>query len=292
MKVRAIMAAGVLLTGIAVTALWTMRAPSGDRGAPAAGRDTSAASATVREFWATYREATTLRVAGRLTEARSAYRRALALNPNHEDALYQSGNVSLELGEYAQAESAWTRLSDVNLQSSRAHSRLGDLYACIDRNGSRDLPKAEAEYRRAADLNREETGPLLRLGEVALMRGDLTEATSSLDAVLGSHKHSAEARILAGYVEWKQGRRDAALVRFRDAVAPTDSLRAALRRPGEGDTRRGPTPNLAPTTRCRSLSEQMELPSNVNSAEMASRMNDFYRQLDQRLAALGGRGPS
>ena len=289
MNVRAIVVAGVLLTGGVVTVVLTMRAPTDDRSAPAAEGDTSAASAAVHEFWETYRQATTLRVAGRLAEARDAYRRALALNADHEDALYQLGNVSLELEEYAQAESAWVRLSDVNHQSSRAHSRLGDLHACIDRGTSRDLARAESEYRRAADLNREETGPLLRLGELALMRGDLAGAMSSLNAVLGSHKHSVEAGMLAGYVEWKHGRREAALVRFREAIAPAESVRAALRRPGEGDTRQGLTPNLAQTARCRNLSEQMDMPSRIESAQMASRMTDFYRRLDRRLAELGGR---
>ena len=217
------------------------------------------ARAGVREFWETYRAATGHRAAGRIDAARDAYRRALELNPRHEDALYYLGNMALELGGYDEARSAWERLVQLNPRSARAHSRLGDLYACMDPGAPRDVVRAEAEFRRALQLNREETGPLLHLGEIALLRGDLADAISYLDTVMGSHSRSVEAHFLKGYVAWKRGQPERAAALFRTAVA------LARERPA-----------VARTARCRIF--------DVDSASLSAPMNELYRQLDRRLA--------
>jgi tetratricopeptide (TPR) repeat protein len=248
--------------------------------------DTAAARARVREFWEIYRGATGHRAAGRFGAARDAYRRALELNPRHEDALYYLGNMQLELGHYAEAESAWARLVQANPRSSRAHSRLGDLYACMDLGAPRDLAKAEAEFRRALELNREETGPLLRLGEIALMRGNLTDAISPLDAVIGSHSRSVEAHFLKGYVAWKRAQPERAAVLFRTAVALARPAQSVQHRPGEGDTKRGLAPALAQTSRCRVFRAEFDRLSTLDSASLPTHMAELYRQLDGRLAQL------
>ncbi len=225
-----------------------------------AARDTMGARAGIREFWEIYRGATGHRVAGRIGAARDAYRRALELNPRHEDALYYLGNMELELGRYDEAHSAWARLVQINPSSPRAHSRLGDLYACMDPGAPRDLAKAEAEFRRALELNREETGPLLRLGEIALMRGNLAGATSFLDVVIGSHSRSVEAHFLKGYVAWKRAQPDSAATLFREAVALAP----------------GGAPVVAGTARCRTFE--------LDSVTLTAPMNALYQQLDRRLA--------
>jgi Flp pilus assembly protein TadD len=249
-----------------------------------AAHDTMAARAGIREFWTIYREATGDRMAGRIGAARDAYRRALELNPQHEDALYYLGNMELELGHYDEAHATWTRLVQLNPGSARAHSRLGDLYACMDPGAPRDLAKAEAEFRRALELNREETGPPLRLGEIALMRGNLAGAISRLDAVMGSHSRSVEAHFLKGYVAWKQVQPDAAVALFREAVALARSAPPIQALPGEGDTKRGLAPAVARTSRCQFFDAQIERLSSVDSGSLSTQMNELYRQLDSRLA--------
>ncbi len=255
-----------------------------DDAALEAAHDTMAARAGIREFWTIYRGATGDRMAGRIGAARDAYRRALELNPRHEDALYYLGNMELELGHYDAAHAAWTHLVQVNPSSPRAHSRLGDLYACMDPGAPRDLAKAEAEFRRALELNREETGPLLRLGEVALMRGNLAGAVSRLDAVIGSHSRSVEAHFLKGYVAWKQVQPDAAAAFFRTAVALARPAQPIQHLPGEGDTKRGLAPALARTSRCLVFEAQIEKLSGVDSLDLSTQMNELYQQLDGRLA--------
>jgi tetratricopeptide (TPR) repeat protein len=243
-----------------------------------------AARAGIREFWTIYRGATGDRMAGRIGAARDAYRRALELNPRHEDALYYLGNMGLELGRYDEAHAAWTRLVQLNPGSARAHSRLGDLYSCMDPGAPRDLAKAEAEFRRALELNREETGPLLRLGEVALMRGNLAGAVSRLDAVIGSHSRSVEAHFLKGYVAWKQAQPESAAALFRKAVALARPAQPVQHLPGEGDTKRGLAPALARTSRCRVFEAQIQKLSGVDSLGLSTQMNELYQQLDGRLA--------
>ena len=211
----------------------------------------------IREFWSRYREATTARVEGRLDAARDAYRQALALDPRHEDVLYYLGNMELELGNYAAADSAWQQLVKVNPGSARTHSRLGDLYACPDPGAPWDLARAEHEFARAAALNREETGPLLRLGEVALLGGHWADALRYFDAVIGSHSRSVEAHFLKGYVAWKQGKTELAQTQYRaaEALAASQPVQHA---PAEGDTKHGTAPLVSRPTRCRLFSDQLE----------------------------------
>jgi Flp pilus assembly protein TadD len=266
--------------------------PRRDDAALATGRDTMGARAGIREFWEIYRGATGHRIAGGIVAARDAYRRALELNPRHEDALYYLGNMELELGHYDEARLAWDRLVQVNPGSSRAHSRLGDLYACTDPGAPRDLARAEGEFRRALQLNREETGPLLRLGEIALMRGNLTDATSHLDAVIGSHNRSVEAHFLKGYVAWKRAQPERAAVLFRTAVTLARPAPSVQNRPGEGDTKRGLAPAVAQTSRCQVFEAQVGRLSSLDSVSLSTPMNELYRQLDGRLAQLAPRARS
>lgn len=231
---------------------------AGDATEPSVNADSAAARASVREFWTRYRAATNARVAGDVAAARDAYRTALALNPQHEDVLYYLGNMELELGNYGAAEIAWRRLLEINAASARTHSRLGDLYACPDSGAPWDVARADAEFSRAAALNREETGPLLRLGEVALLRRDLDVALSHFEAVLVTHPRSVEAHYLAGYVGWKHGRRDLAAEQYQTARALAQAPQTIPAAPSEGDTRRGMTPLVVRTPRCRIFGEELE----------------------------------
>jgi enediyne biosynthesis protein E4 len=264
----------------------TITVVEGESSGPAEGGGAASTRAEIAEFWERFREATRLRIAGSNGAAQVAYTRALELNPRHEDALYYLGNTELELGHYREALSAWERLVAVNPGSARAHSRLGDLYLCGDPGAPRDLAKAEAEFRRAAEINREETGPLLRLGELALIRNQPADATRYFDAVIGSHARSVEAHLLKGYLAWKQAQAGPAAALFRTAVTLAQSTQTIPHRSGEGDTKRGLAPAVAPTSRCRMFEAQLDSLSGVDSALTSTRISDIYRQIDRRRAEL------
>ncbi len=252
--------------------LLRMRAP-GNESRATSPADSLRSRQAVRDFWSLYRDATTARIEGRIAQARDGYRKALALDARHEDVLYYLGNMELELGDYGAAEIAWRRLLDLNAGSARAHSRLGDLYACPDSGAPWDLRRAETEYASAAALNREETGPLLRLGEVALLRGDLATAVRQFDAVNVTHPRSVEAHYLKGYVAWKRGEQAAAAAQLREAMALASAPQPAPQAPSEGDTKRGTTPLVVRATHCQLFGDQL----------------DPYPTLDRRLQQIAPR---
>ncbi len=239
----------------------------------------------VQQFWETYRQATDHRIAGRLADAREAYTRALALNPGHQDALYYLGNMAFELGDLPGAERAWRRLVEVDPSNARGHSQLGVLYSCVGAPALLDLASADAEFRRALEINREETGPLLHLGEVALLRGDLEEARTWFEKVTGSNYTSVEAHFYRGYVAWKAGasRRAtellAAAVGFARPAAPAEGVA------GEGDTRAGRRPMVAePAAGCRPMRVRVEDLRALDDTDLSRGMDSVYRALDGLLA--------
>ncbi|HEX7024291.1 MAG TPA: FG-GAP-like repeat-containing protein [Gemmatimonadales bacterium] len=233
----------------------------------------------VLAFWSVYRRATALRIAGD-TSAATAYRQALALNPDHEDALYYLGQMELRLGHFAAAERAWRALARVNPQSSRPHSALGSLYLCLAEGAPFHLDSAEARFRRAHEINPEETGPSLHLAEVALMRNDPAAAGRRLAEVLGSHATNPAAQFYRGYLAWKRGdtrEAEAALRRAAEGAA----IRARPQNvAGEGDTRAGTPLGPAGADRCEELRDASATPG---PGAPPAGMNARYRLLDSLL---------
>ncbi len=196
--------------------------------------------AVVRRFWSTLNEATQRRMRGDLEGAVIAYRDALGIDPDHEDALYYLGQCLRTLGRHAEALGALERLVTVNPNSSRGHIALGAIHATPDERALFDPRVAADHFRRAHDINAEETGPMLRLGEVLLVAGETREAGDWFEATLQSNPKSVEAACLAGYLAWRRGDRDGARS-FHDralAAGRTEAPIAGVL--GEGDRRAAP----------------------------------------------------
>jgi tetratricopeptide (TPR) repeat protein len=232
--------------------------------------------AQVQDFWKLYREATLLRAGRNTQQASDVYARALALNPKHEDVLYYYGSMRLELGDFAGAQRAWRTLVTLNPSSARAHSELGALYSCVEPSAPFQLDSAEWHFERAHAINKEENGPLIRLGEVALLRGDLAGAKRDFDAVLVTHAANSLARFYAGYIEWKKGNTSIAQQQFARAVAAAAKAPLAPA-PLEGDTKKKLTARNAEIRRC----EELRAPTNgLRTANPDRDMATRYRQLD------------
>lgn len=207
----------------------------------------------VRRFWEVYRTATAHRTAGRSAEAAAEYRRALALDPDHLDALYYLGSMELDLGNFAAAERAWERLLARDPTSARAHAQLGTLYFCIGEGPAVHPDRARAQFERAAAINREETGHLLSLGEIALVEGHPDRARELFDAVIGSHYSSVEAHFYQGYLAWTSGAPARAAEWLAAAVRLAGPSAPAGEGAGEGDTRAGSAPMVHPPSRCEGM---------------------------------------
>jgi len=193
----------------------------------------------IQQFWQIYREATRLRIAGHMQQAEQKYEEALQLQPEHEDALYYLGNMYFELNKPRKAEQAWLKLLQTNPTSTRAHLQLGNLYLRFDPPDLFDPGKAEAEFERALALNGEESRALLRLGESALIRGDLALAQSRLNSMIASNSKNVEAYFLNGYLAWQRGDSTLAVSQLNQARKVAQTGKALHGVLGEGDSKGG-----------------------------------------------------
>jgi tetratricopeptide (TPR) repeat protein len=232
----------------------------------------------VMEFWQAYRTATQYRTAGSIQEAAAEYGRALELNPDHEDALYYAGSMHFELGQFHEAEEAWRHLTQVNPGGSRGYSRLGDLYFCFEQRDFFDPASAQELFERALEINSEETGPLLRLGQIALVRGDAKRAAEYLDAVTASNFKSVPAYFFKGHLAWRSGDFAEAERQFRLATLhdqPVEPVEGVL---SEGDTRSGKA-ILAAMGQCQSFNAFAAGLPDPDDPDLQSKMRQRYSEL-------------
>jgi tetratricopeptide (TPR) repeat protein len=161
--------------------------------------------ARVMEFWGALRAAmNAMKIERDYTNAIRLFRVALSLDPQHEDARYYLGQCLAMEGDAAGALKQFGELTRLNPHSHRGFQQWGVVRACSAACAA-DLAEAEQSLARAQALNPEETGALLVLGEVALMRGDLPKAEERLRAVCQTNVKSVGALFLRGYLAWKKG---------------------------------------------------------------------------------------
>jgi len=246
------------------------------------GPETTEERARTRRFWEVYRQATDLRIAGRMEMARAAYEEALLLNPKHEDALYYQGAMARALGDFNAAAQAWERLLALNPAAARAHAQLGDLHLCYPGEAVFSPEVAGSHYQQAYDLNKEETGSLLGLGRTGLVAGDFSAARAAFTAVIGSNEGSVAAYFFLGYLDWKDGNLPSAQTRLEAAFqrtrpeAPTQAVQ------GEGDTRAGARPLTSEDAGCALFRSHLDLLYQGEQQGIAA----FYPALDAALRSL------
>jgi tetratricopeptide (TPR) repeat protein len=200
----------------------------------------------VLDFWNRLSGATEARTRRDFAEAVRLYEEALVLEPRHEDGLYYLGQCRRELGQADAARVAFERLLEVNPASARGHLALGALFASPDPGEPMDLAKAERHLRRAHEINGEETGPVVRLGEVALVAGRSAEARRWFESALRTNPKSVEAAFLAGYLGWEEGLETADLVRrVREAAKVEAPTKGVLSEGDRRDSQRAAAPPLA-----------------------------------------------
>jgi tetratricopeptide (TPR) repeat protein len=157
------------------------------------------------DFWTKQRAAmNALKIDKDPAKAVPLFRAALEINPEHEDSLYYLGQCLAVQGSIPEALDQLEKLNRVNPQSHRAFQQWGTLRALHAASKS-DLDLAEESLDRARALNPEETGALVVLGEVALLRGDLASAEKRLSDACRSNPRAVDAYFLRGYMAWTRG---------------------------------------------------------------------------------------
>jgi cytochrome c-type biogenesis protein CcmH/NrfG len=168
-------------------------------------------------FWDKYRAGMhALKVERNCTKAIPLFREALTYDASHEDGRYYLGHCLAAQGDIDGALALYEQMTRDNPQSHRGFARWGTLRAITSRSGA-DLDLAERALDKAYRLNPEETGALLSLGEVALMRGERAAAQQRLAAACQTNPRATGGFFLLGYVTWKQGNAAGAADLLREA---------------------------------------------------------------------------
>lgn len=228
--------AGVVAVLAAGVTAWVLVRPA----AEPAGATAAATPSGAREFWDAYRAAGARRSQGDCAGAIGHYTRALALRPTHEDSLYYLGNCHADRGEREAAMAAYERLVAVNPEgSSRAYMQMGLLLAASAPDGRRDLAGAERLFTRALEVD-SDSGALLGLAEVALLRHRWDEAARRLEAASADNAMSIAAPFLQAYLAYRDGDRTRALTLFETAVARGELKKGPVAWSEEGDVKADP----------------------------------------------------
>ncbi len=164
-------------------------------------------------------------------------RDALELDPNHQDSRYYLAQALAGAGDTESALRELGALQGRAPDSHRAWQQWGVLRARFTTDPAH-LTAAEEALQRAYRLNPEETGALLALGAIALMREQNDAAEQRLLAVTRTNPRSVGAHFLLGYLAWKRGD----LVQARESLAAVRESRGPEWQPkgatSEGDVRR------------------------------------------------------
>ena len=221
----------------------------------------------VTAFWAAFREAGRARIAGEHAEALSAYRRATALDPGHEDALYYRGHMARDLGYFEEAAEAWSDLVEANPLSARAYSELGWLHLCAEPGAPADPGAARDEFRAATEINPEHTLAWIDEGVAALAGGDTQAARELIGRVLRTDPDSPGAGFLDAYLTWKSGEVDEALEMLSGRAS---AAQAEVPGTSEGDTEEGGA-MVARQVRCNAIRRYRQgVPAPVDGAVFAT----------------------
>jgi tetratricopeptide (TPR) repeat protein len=195
--------------------------------------------ARIQAFWQVFREAQeNMRGAQDWSKAADGFRRALELDPSHQDSMYYLGSSLYELGDYEGALEQFELLAETEPMSLRANLQIGTLRSMPASGAALDLEAAATALERAVAINPEESGALTRLGGVQLALGEVDDAETSLRQARTLNFRSHEAFYLGGYVAWQRGQMDDAVALLKKSVEIVQPQEGAAQPMSEGDTKR------------------------------------------------------
>jgi len=159
----------------------------------------------VLEFWARHRAGMdALKLERDCPKASERFRAALELDPDHEDARYYLAHCLWAGGERDEALAQLDEMRRRAPMSLRAHRQFA-AFAATAAATDGELERAAAAARRAVEINGEDTGGILLLGEIALLEGRLEEAGRQFALACRSNPRATDGLFLGAYVAWRQG---------------------------------------------------------------------------------------
>jgi enediyne biosynthesis protein E4 len=162
------------------------------------------------EFWKIQRAAmNAMMVERNNATAIPLFRQAIHLNPQHQDSRYYLGLCLASQREIQPALDALAALQELNPRSHRAWQQWGVIRALFATSDA-DLAAAEHALLQARTINPEETGALLMLGEVALLRGQFEKAEEHFAAATFTNPRATGGFFLQAYLAWRRHHPEAA----------------------------------------------------------------------------------
>jgi len=146
------------------------------------------ASVEETDVAALIQEGVTAIEAGRRDDAESAFRKALALEPDNSDALRRLGVVVYMGGDYEDARGLLDLAIGLAPDSADALNNLAAIL--LDRG---ETTEAETYFRRALALESDDSDIHFNLGLILLQRENFVEARSCFEAVIASRPDDADA---------------------------------------------------------------------------------------------------
>jgi tetratricopeptide (TPR) repeat protein len=156
---------------------------------------------------------------GQTDRAIDEFRRALLLDPSHEQATLSLAGIYLQQNQQDAALDLLKKASTANPRSSRLHLMLADIY---DKKGD----AKQAEYERllggkkgTAVVEEQPAKPEgLALGDQLAAKGEVDKAAEAYRAVLKQQPDSVEPLEKLGALYFRAGRDGDALLAYRDAT--------------------------------------------------------------------------
>ena len=151
--------------------------------------------------------------AGRLVEAEACYRRVLAGQPDHADALHLLGVIAHQIRRHDLAVELIGQAIKRNGQNPLYFSNLGN--ALKDQG---KLDEAIAAYRQAIGIKPDYAEAHSNLGNALKEQGKLDEAIAAYRQAIGIKPDYAEAHSNLGNALKNQGKLDEAIAAYRQAI--------------------------------------------------------------------------
>ena len=247
-----------------------------EHGAPSAAVS-EAERGRLTEFWALQRRGMDLvKLDDDCPQAIEVFRAALELNPDHEDSRYYLANCLAALDRTEDALSELDALRRANPMSHRGHKQWGVLRGLTARSKA-DLQAAEAALERALEVNREETGSLLVLGEVELLLGRDVAARERFEKACRTNPQAVSGFFFRAYLAWKE-----------ESAEDVERLLDEVRRARGPEWKPEGTVAEGDTT-ARMHTERTLLSRFVDAWDGVAPAEDVFRQLESHLGAVSSR---
>jgi len=175
----------------------------------------------------------------RYSEAAKAYQQALDLNANSKDALRGLMNTYVAQKQVDKAIAA----ANVQIAKSPNNSGFYDLLGTALFRVKKDLNGAEAAFEKSAQLDKNNSDAVLKLGQVQAAKGSVDQAIATYQQSLKGNPREANFYILMGELyeskrDWKQAAdayQNALGIKSQDPLASNNLARVMLQFAGNLD---------------------------------------------------------